>query len=393
MLLSFPFRRATLLLVTVALVSSGCQRGAEDGSPGFLLADSAGVALATNAGPDRPLVPGGSESFRLGGRDAPPEDFHQVGSWNVGVDDAGRIHVMDHERHQVHRFDATGRHLVSLGGTGGGPGELRIPLLLAVSPQGEVRVPDLSKGAIVRWGPEGAVLEQLPFPEGYVGGRMAWGESGAVFHLRGADGERLVLRPGEPDSVTLATSPRPQGRDLHFASCGLGLSNFPRLFTPSMSWASQGDVVAVINTGVYQVDLFDQGRRVRSIRREVPPRPVTREMALASLGEGMRVRTAEGELLCDPSEVVDAQGYEPFLPILSEVALAPDGTLWVRRYALGDETAQVDVFDAEGRYLGTVADSALFPVAFLPDGRILAAEEDALGVQRLVVRSVAFEKH
>src|SRR5690606_17007901 len=53
--------------------------------------------------------------------------------------------------------------------------------------------------------------------------------------------------------------------------------------------------------------------------------------------------------------------------------------LWVRRHAVGSEPmsvgapataeGEVDVFDAEGAYLGTVADGPGLPVLFLPDGR------------------------
>jgi hypothetical protein len=374
--------------LALALTLAGCGADGSRDQAGFSLADSAGVELALNAGADRPLAPDVHEHFRLGGRDTPTEGFYEVGSWNVGVDGAGRIHVMDRDRHVVQVFDHEGRPQATLGGSGSGPGELRIPLFLAVGDDGHVHVADLSKGAIVRWAPDGRILDQDPFPPGYVGGRMAWSEAGLLAVLRGVDGQRLALRPGGDDEVVLSALPQPAGRDLHFASCGLGVSNFPPLFTPSMTWAVQGGTVAVANTGSYAIELYRDGELVRVVRREVAPRPVTTEIAMASLGEGMRVRTQQGELLCDPAEVVSEQGFEPFLPVVSELAIAPDGTLWVRRYALAGEAAPVDVFDPDGRYLGTLPDAGSFPVAFLPEGRILVSEEDAAGVQRLVAQTV-----
>ena len=94
--------------------------------------------------------------------------------------------------------------------------------------------------------------------------------------------------------------------------------------------------------------------------------------------------------MCDPEEVVEKQGFAPYLTMISQLALAPDGTLWVQRYEVGDVPQPIDIFDIEGRYLGTLPDDVPFPIGFLPDGRMLAVDRDEFDVERLVVRSVEF---
>lgn len=58
--------------------------------------------------------------------------------------------------------------------------------------------------------------------------------------------------------------------------------------------------------------------------------------------------------------------------------------------ATGAAPKPIDVFDREGRYLGTLPAGSPFPIGFLPDGRILVADE--FDVERLVLRTATFAK-
>lgn len=79
------------------------------------------------------------------------------------------------------------------------------------------------------------------------------------------------------------------------------------------------------------------------------------------------------------TEVAEKLGIAPTIPLVKYVVVAPDGGLWVQRYTFEGETPAVDVFDAEGRYLGTVTgrpaplgflgnDLVLFPIDNADDG-------------------------
>src|SRR5690606_7454703 len=79
---------------------------------------------------------------------------------SVGTDGEGRLYVLDRPNHRVVVFDAAGRHLRVLGREGGGPGELQWPFNMSVAPDGTVSVYDAGKHALVRFGPDGEVLDE-----------------------------------------------------------------------------------------------------------------------------------------------------------------------------------------------------------------------------------------
>ena len=72
------------------------------------------------------------------------------------------------------------------------------------------------------------------------------------------------------------------------------------------------------------------------------------------------------------------------IPIIAEVAAGPDDTWWVRRR----DAAGVDVYAADGAYLGTLPPSAPYPLVTLPGSRIAGIVTDELDVERLVIYRV-----
>ncbi|MDX1388124.1 MAG: hypothetical protein R3344_02990 [Acidobacteriota bacterium] len=67
--------------------------------------------------------------------------------------------------------------------------------------------------------------------------------------------------------------------------------------------------------------------------------------------------------------------------MISDVVLATDGSLWVRR--AGDGEPRTDVFDSSGGYLGTLGEGAPFPIAITPRGEIVTRELDDFDVEHL----------
>lgn len=374
-----------------ALSAAACGSGAAGGAS-VETTDSAGVVIVRNRSADLPLMLASEAVRSLGGKETDEESFYRVGSWNVGTDASGNIYVLDRQAYRVQAFDSAGRHLWTRGRQGGGPGELRFPFTLAVAGDGRLWVVDVGKRSLVHWGSAGEVLPSEPVPQGYIGGEAEWTSAGLVMPLEdpasGAD--RLVLLTEAREQVVLSSIPATDRKPIHLASCGMGFSGMAPIFSPSLVWTASASAVVVARNPEYVLDVYEDGRLVRSVRRDVPPRPATAELARASLGEGMRVRTEVGERLCDAAEVVEQLGFASHLPTVARIALAPSGVLWVERYGVGDEPKPVDVFDREGRYLGTLPAGSPFPIGFLPDGRILVVEEDELDVQRLVVRTASF---
>ena len=156
------------------------------------------------------------------------------------------------------------------------------------------------------------------------------------------------------------------------------------IFSPSLRWAASGDHVAVTTMTGYEILLLSGTDTTQIVRRPLEPEPATAEAAAKQVGDKFRVMSSAGEIVCKTDEVVDGVGFADHIPVVAGIAAGPDSTWWVRRTA----SAGVDVYAADGEYLGTLPDSAPYPLLSLPGQRIAAAVTDDLDVERLVIYRV-----
>ncbi len=384
-----PSILALALLPAPSLAAVAC---ADPGSsiPRASRADSAGVEIVVNTDEDRPLAWRAELRFRLGGADDGPEAFYRTGAPNIQTDERGRIYVLDRGNFRVVVFDSLGTHVRSVGREGGGPGELGFPLNLAVSPGGAVSVLDISKLSLVRFAPDGTLAEPQRATLQFSGGRIVILRSGLLTAAIDRDPalddlvERLLVVQ-EADTVELTRISQPMPRPAEFRSCGITLAGIEPIFAPSIVWTARGTDVLVNQQPGYAVDRYRENRIVMSVRRTILPRPTTRSLALAELGEGMRFGGSGGTLVCEPDEVVEQRGFAEFVPVISELAAAPTGEMWVRRRAVGEETSPIDVFSSDGEYRGTLPADFPYPAAFLPNGDLVVRETNELDMEFISV--------
>ena len=379
-------RRNRLLLSSLLLVAA-CAAGPSD-RVRVERSDSAGVEIVFNAGGDVPLERRFERSFSIGGVDEGPASFGNIGPNGVATDAAGRIYVLDWAAFHVTVFDSAGRYLRTLGRAGGGPGEFRAPASVAVHPDGRVGVFDFGRRALVWFAADGAALDVEPVAARFGGGIIRISASGMHIPERITDWEtgsmtHRLLRIGPADTVALVEGEAVQGRSLFYESCGVSIT-LPPLFAMELAWDARDDVAAAVAGASYVIDIYRGAQRVRSIRRSVAPRPVTEALAFAEVGDGEEWSIDGRRCVVPPKEVVEKRGYAAELPAVTAVALTPAGELWARRGTVRGEPAIVDVFSADGAYLGKLPEGAPWPVAFLPDGRLIAIEADELDVKRVV---------
>ena len=403
-----PAARAALPLALAALLPlAACDDGAA-GAARAVRTDSAGVTLVVNDGADRPLAWTFTQRFAVGGEESGPESFYGISPRSVGGDARSNLYVLDGGNLRVLVFDSSGAFVREQGGKGGGPGELQFPGFLEVRADGVSGVYDHSREGLVRWSATGEPLtvEQIAGAGGPPPQLMRAVASGRVVQVDDhGSPERplrritLELRPGaagdgvpageRPGVVTLAALEMPVPTMHMYASCTsrLGMALGP-IFEPELVWTAEGGRVFMAHDTTYVVDVHDGSRLRLSIRRATPARRATREMAVADLGEGMKVRFGGGECTIDPGEMIEARGVAPVLQPVDRIVVAPDGTVWVTRGAVKGEPRIVDVFDAEGEYLGTLPAGAPEPAAFLANGDLVAIEKDELDVERIAVYRV-----
>ena len=353
-----------------------------------------GVERLTVRGPDTPL----DWSFDTHVTISPEVDgevrFTDVSPWEIGADREGRIYVLDGAGGRVVVFGRSGSVVGSVGRPGRGPGELSEPTALAVSADGEVAVYDYGAVGIARWGPTGELPQLERLEASFWGpelGLASWGFLYPSLVAEGREGRlvRLVVK-AETRTGTLAEMSQTTVT-ASFPSCGLGGVPVDPIFAPQLQWALGGDIVAVATGPRYEIEVFRSGVLEKKISRDEEPRPASRELALQEVAEGYEL-TAPVRCRISPTELVEARGFAPTVPAISGLAVAPDGSLWVRRGRVnGEGEPSIDVYGPDGAYTGTLPPESPFPVAFAgrpTDYRVVSLEPADTGTTKIVLHDI-----
>lgn len=374
-------RSCSGIILTVIL--SACSSEPRAGETIFR--DSAGVRIAEHQGGDRRLQIVSRTISSL----MTPDSALTAVPWGVVTHQmAGLIFVADWTGQRVVVFDSAGVYIKSIGRAGDGPGEFRSPTALAVDPYGAIAVWDARRGVISRWSTEGALLNEEKPPLSYWGPGFAIGPSRiiAVVESSSDDGQlqRLVSRSGAGESVLHEELARNTMASL---PCGTMLA--PKVFSPWLVWSEDGDVTRVVRGRSYRVDSYSNDRVVGSVRRNIGPIPVTREMATLAVESGPGpYRRFMQRCGASASEIATAVGFEPVVSPLMHIAVSASGDVWLTRTNDGITPALTDVFTATGEYRGTF-DAAGIPVAFVSDSLFVSLKVEDDGLPRLLLNRLS----
>ncbi len=281
---------------------------------------------------------------------ATPDDALTPVPWGVAAADgaAGRVYVADAAANRVAVFDAEGGFVGELGRAGEGPGELERPSALAmlrgtVPSGGEPRgsggvlvVLDPLRSVLSRWSGDGEFLREDRLPADY------WGPGFQV----------------GPDWFAAVTS----------STTGMRVAQRLEIKSPRET--------AVVHEVAYEMAMMELPCAIMPAPKIFAPVAVSREMAVtwAGLGPGpyqglMRRCNLSAEGL------VEALGHEDVLPPVAGLAADPAGRLWVARRGTGLAPEEIDIFDPDAAYLGTLHTPAV-PVAFLSESRFVGVRLD-----------------
>jgi hypothetical protein len=351
--------------------------------------DSAGVQIVRVQSTSHDLAWEFRERWRVGGADEGLTGFSRLSHWTVAAAPDGTVAVLDGSNHRVVLLDSDGTVISSYGRRGGGPGEMQRPAGLAVGSDGVAWVYDAGAGALLRFNADGGWLEPRRV-ESRVWESVRSGTDGVYLGERsvaGAEMTRSVVQVTANEEVRVFSTTVPRPAMVDVPGCGASIP-IGRLFERDLAWDAEGARVAVFLGPEYVVDVYDNGHHTLSLRMSLPPRPVTEALAARYYGDGFRLRLAGGECRADPVSMVRSQGFEPNMPSVSALRVTQDGEIWVQRGHLPDEQAIIDIWAADGEYVGALPEGTLLPVAFLPDGGVAVSEVDQWDIPQLVVLSV-----
>lgn len=403
-------RLAACMAASAVLTACG---GAEDSGWAGTVTDSAGVQVVLNPvegiwepGAEWTLV----EELSIGSMDAEPEyQFGQI--IGVDVDADGNVYVADSQARDVRVFDPSGRHLRTIGRPGSGPGELGLAMNGVFVVGDEVVVPDLGNARIQRFSLAGEPLGSAPL-DLTRGIPMRWDL---------ASGGRLVVQRRMMNVADSAAAPTgdpivtsgldgapvdtvavlPVGESMQI----VGGQARVRFFDPEPIWdaAPDGRLVTSRNNDM-RFELWDaSGTLKRIFTRPYEPRSLTerdKQVLLDAIGEAARQQGARPEQV---QAFLSQTRFADHYPAFVIAALGPRGSVWVQRMRTGNElvgeegtfnaqdlgSAEWDVFDGEGRYLGVVTFPGRYqPIRVMGD-RFYGIARDELDVQSLKVYRVA----
>ncbi len=380
-------RKAGMRWRLLLFVSWACT-GGEAPSDQPVRTDSAGVALVLNTQDDRFLDWSFERVLDLGGTDSGPTAFFRVFPTSIGVDSLGNIYVLDAGNFTVAVFDHAGHHLNSFGREGEGPGEFGFPSDMAVRPDGQTAIYDFARRALLFFDPNGSWAGTLPLPgplQRKVAlldhGRIAADVTQAAEVPDSTDYLLLVLGSDTADlgRVRQVSSPRPQQ-----FSCTSHAK--PRYFSPRVVWAAAGSRVAFSDDTSYSIHLFGESGWSAIWRRELPVVKSTLQLAAWEVnhGDSLRVRGCA----IPAEEAARKFGYADLAPTIENLAVTPDGGIWLRRRTDEPGKLPIDILDHTGAYRGTLAGDWPFPAVFRGPDEFVTVETDDYDVPHVVVYRV-----
>jgi hypothetical protein len=358
-----------------------------------------------------------SPVVRIGSLDGAEEyTFGRVAGVALATD--GSIIVLDQQARAVRVYDAEGRHVRSFGRAGGGPGELEQPSGLALLPDGRVLVSDPSNARVNVFSADGEPVDSWPMSGGFVTNNQVRATADGRAYVMGLltrdfgdfrqsgwievgpDGVPSdTIRGPHPDfepAILQAVSEQGGGR-------AISVSALP--FAPQNPWTVSplGYAVGGVSTR-YAVEAFRPDGRVVRMERAVEPVPVTageRAHREAQITTSLRQT--------DPSWRWSGPGIPSTKAPFTQVLADADGRVWVRVAAPGEvvppeerpeprpgqpaydgpapwrEPNIYDVFDADGRFLGTLPMPPRFTWSGARGDRVWGVQRDELDVEYVTV--------
>ena len=301
--------------------------------------------------------------------------------YDVAVTDSGDIVVADRSPPMIRVFDRTGRVLWSGGQSGGGPGEYRFPMRVAIGPDRSITVVDMRARRLTRLNRDGTVKASEPILA-FPAAAAARGRSGElVLMMDDFRGPYALERWGATADKTVphATIPRP--------ASPVG----PGVIMPSIAVAPSGIIAFGTDPFTYRIArLGPDAKPLPDIVRDIP-RQKRSEAEMKELADRMSLGPARRGAEASVSRAPAAGGppsvdltMKPFFP-LDGLRYDDSGRLWVLTTRGGEQQTVFDLFAPAGGFLGSVTLPAHVGTFALAGTFLATGGEDADGIPHVTL--------
>jgi hypothetical protein len=328
------------------------------------------------------------EVLRIGSMDGDgPDVFGSIQT--MAVDQLGRVWVFDSQAQELRVFGADGAHIRTIGRRGGGPGEFAQVTKVELAPDGNIWVMDPRNNRISVFDSAGTYIEGRHAAGGFImfpwPGRFdAAGRYYAPIPRPGPEFRMAMLRYNA-DFMPIDTLdvPRDPVQREYFelrSQQGSMIAGVP--YQGGLTWrlSPAGTIWAMLSDRYRLFELTTDGDTMRTVTREYTPLAVT-SADMDRAREDMKWFMDQGGQV-DWSKIPDTK------PATETLYFDDRGNIWVLVVADdADRHRLMDVFDAEGRFLGPVR--LPFPLAQSPfpvfrDSLVYAVTRDELDVPWVV---------
>jgi len=398
----------TRILAILALggALAACAGGTDAPAWQGSVTDSSGIQIVQN--PEAGIWGPGdgwtlTEALRIGTAEGEPEyQFGQIlPAGSIAIASDGRIVVLDAQGQHLKVFTPDGKYERTIGGPGGGPGEVGIATQssLLVTPGDTVTLVDLGNQRVNLYQMDGTFIRSFPL-DLTAGVPLRWqlaADGRVVAQMR-----RLGIPGSTPDSMDVIAVRRldgtvgdtlmlvPSGKTISFTG---GVPEW-NLFVPEPLWALWGNRMLRAVNDRYRISVYQPGNHLeRVIEKPFQLDPVTEADQGIMKDAFQKLIVGQGAPPQLAKQLVDTRvHFAPNYPAFAQMLEGPRGTILVQLLQpiskLSEEerasfdfqsgamgSRQWDVFDDQGRYLGPL----LMPMRFQP---VEIRGDDIYGIQR-----------
>ena len=325
-----------------------------------------------------------------------PDLFGAVFSFDV--DAWGRIFVLDHQAQEVRIFDSGGNFVRTVGGKGEGPGEFTQAGSVDLSLNGEIWVMGMSQGRVSIFDTTGTYLRGertntggraiLPYP----GGFDPMGRYNIVLLPSVMNGMARFDQSFNPiDTISLPENPVEAEYFELVNEDGFATMSAAVPFQGFMAWrfSPTGTVWTLLTDRYELIEMTTGGEVLRRVTKDHEPIPVTdeeREQAIENL-----------EWFTSQGGQIDRSKFPKSKPSTASFFIDDGGNLWVEQQVAASDSDNAgrlfDLFDPEGRYLGTLRLPFSLawsrPEPIVRKGILYGVTSDEVGVQYVVRARIA----
>jgi hypothetical protein len=381
---------ALILLSLVLAFGTSCQPPKTEGEAGAAAGLKRDSSEGWKAGDEWSLL----EVTRIGSTDDSAYVFSRI--VDVALDEMGRVWVADGQENRIRVFASDGRHVRSLGRSGGGPAEFLGIAGMDWGPDGNLWVLDGGNmrfavydttGALVATHRRNSSTVVAPWPLGFDAENRLYDLGSS--HTAGQE-PRTILRLDpdlQPrDSFELPEFKAPVFEIVNRQGEATSIEQVTVPFAGLQEWrVDRQGFVWVGMTDRYRLERYRfDGTLERVVERQIEPEPIPRGRRRNIAADYRDFERRGGRI--DVSRIPDTY------PVFDGFFFGEDGTLWVKRTSAGRGAGTwLDVFGDDGAYLGTVETPVrllISPAPVVRGGHMAAVVQDENQVESVVLMRI-----